>query len=598
METEAKTCQNCKNQFVIEPADFDFYKKMAVPPPTFCFDCRVQRRMAFRNERALYKRKCDFPGHTEEMLSIFAPDSSQKRVYDHAAWWGDGWDPRDYGREIDWTRPFLTQVKELWQEVPDVALMNINPTNSEYCNITEGNKNCYLVFGGDFNEDTVYSTYIFRSNLCSDTYWVQNSELCYELVDCSACNRLSYSRYCDGCYDGAFLFNCRNSHHCVASANLSNASYCIFNVQYSKEEYFERLKDLKLDTTEGVAKMKKEFAAHILKFPRRFAKITHSTGSTGDNLENCKNCVHCFDVFEGAEDCRNIFLNYSKVKDSADTDRTGLGAELCYDCSTVYPGSKVMFSRFTFASHDIQYSYNSHNSAYLFGCVGLRDKQYCILNKQYAKEEYEELVPKIIEHMNSMPYKDRSRQTYAYGEFFPIELSPFAYNETLAMEMFPLTEEKAIAKGFYWREMKDKGNKATLVSDRAPASSQDISEDLAGEILECAHEKTGGGQCNERCTKVFKLIPAELQLYKRIGVPLPTLCPSCRHFSRIKQRNPMVLYQRTCDCAGVASENKLYSNLALHGHGDSVCTVKFDTTYAPERAEIVYCEECYQAETA
>jgi len=25
--------------------------------------------------------------------------------------------------------------------------------------------------------------------------------------------------------------------------------------------------------------------------------------------------------------------------------------------------------------------------------------KYCILNKQYSKEEYEELVPKIIEHM-------------------------------------------------------------------------------------------------------------------------------------------------------------------------------------------------------
>ena len=29
----------------------------------------------------------------------------------------------------------------------------------------------------------------------------------------------------------------------------------------------------------------------------------------------------------------------------------------------------------------------------------LRNKSYCILNKQYTKEEYEELVPKIIEHM-------------------------------------------------------------------------------------------------------------------------------------------------------------------------------------------------------
>ena len=35
-----------------------------------------------------------------------------------------------------------------------------------------------------------------------------------------------------------------------------------------------------------------------------------------------------------------------------------------------------------------------------FACSGLVEKQYCILNKQYTREEYESLVPKIIEHMN------------------------------------------------------------------------------------------------------------------------------------------------------------------------------------------------------
>jgi hypothetical protein len=39
------------------------------------------------------------------------------------------------------------------------------------------------------------------------------------------------------------------------------------------------------------------------------------------------------------------------------------------------------------------------NSSNLFGCIGLRGKEYCILNKQYTKEEYEALVPKIIEKM-------------------------------------------------------------------------------------------------------------------------------------------------------------------------------------------------------
>jgi hypothetical protein len=75
MNAETKNCQSCKQPFIIEPEDFNFYVKIDVPPPTFCPDCRLQRRMAFRNERTLYKRKCDAPGHDEEMLSLFSSDN-------------------------------------------------------------------------------------------------------------------------------------------------------------------------------------------------------------------------------------------------------------------------------------------------------------------------------------------------------------------------------------------------------------------------------------------------------------------------------------------------------------------------------------------
>ena len=63
------------------------------------------------------------------------------------------------------------------------------------------------------------------------------------------------------------------------------------------------------------------------------------------------------------------------------------------------------------------------------------NSQYCILNKQYTKEEYEELLPKIIEHMKS---------TDEWGKFFPTEDSPFAYNETVASEFYPITKDEVL----------------------------------------------------------------------------------------------------------------------------------------------------------
>ncbi|HRI36281.1 MAG TPA: hypothetical protein PK765_04380 [bacterium] len=67
----------------------------------------------------------------------------------------------------------------------------------------------------------------------------------------------------------------------------------------------------------------------------------------------------------------------------------------------------------------------------------MNDKSYCILNKQYTEEEYNTLVPKIIAHM---------RETGEWGEFFSPNLSPFGYNETVAMEYFPLTKEQALSQ--------------------------------------------------------------------------------------------------------------------------------------------------------
>jgi len=590
MQQEIRQCQNCKNQFVIEPDDFAFYEKIKVPPPTWCFDCRLIRRMVFRNERTLYKRKCDASGHSEEIISLFSPDNPQK-VYDHKAWWGDSWDGMTSGRDYDFQKPFFSQLQTLWREVPDIAILNINPVNSDYCSITEGNKNCYLVIGGDFNENTNYSAFVFNCKECADCYWDTKCEWNYETIDCINCARLQYSRYCEECYNSSFLFNCKNCHDCFGCVNLFNKAYCIFNVQYSKEKYQQRLKELNIGSYKAVQSFRKEFTEHIKKYPRKFARILRAVNSIGDNLEETKNCYKVFDVFGGAEDCKYLWLAYSNVKNCVDCDHFGLKSELAYEVSTIYPGSKSMFSRFIFSCQNVQYSYNCHNSSNLFGCVGLRNKQYCILNKQYTKEEYEALVPKIIEHMNRVPYKDHGGRIYKYGEFFPAEISPFSYNETVAQELMPLNPVKAYQQGVKWKNATEKKYVPTLQSSELPDNILEVKDSITSEIISCEHH----GECSHQCATAFKIIPSELQFYRAMDVPLPHLCPNCRHYERLAQRNPLKLWQRNCQCAGKTSENKIYQNTAKHkDHSeDQPCPNQFQTSYAPDRPEIVYCEECY-----
>ncbi len=116
---QAKTCQNCKKDFTIEVEDFNFYEKIKVPPPTFCPECRLKRRLNWQGYRILYKRKCDFTG--DMLISTHHPDSPHK-VYRQDIWWGDQWDPKTYGRDVDFSRPFLEQFKELMRQVPLPAL--------------------------------------------------------------------------------------------------------------------------------------------------------------------------------------------------------------------------------------------------------------------------------------------------------------------------------------------------------------------------------------------------------------------------------------------------------------------------------------------
>lgn len=579
MDSEKRNCQNCKKEFTIESEDFDFYKNINVPAPTWCSKCRLMRRIMSRNQSALYKRQCDYC--KKDVISTYSPEQKLS-TYCLNCYWSDKWDPLSYGREYDFEKPLFTQLNQLFREVPRSAVNNRNAINSDYCEDSTDVKNCYLLFGGFIAEDSAYSYRLVASKNAYNSSFIYKSDHTHDCADCNGVYQLSHSRYVDESLDSAFLYDCKGCTDCFGGINLRNKKYYFFNKPYSKNDYKRERAKWDLGSYKRTIEAQEKFYELYRKTPRRYAMMNHAVNAVGDNIMHAKNVYECFALRDGVENCKYMFFGGLGVRDSYDSFAGGTKSELLYEVCGALNSQRVFFSSVTHNSHDIAYSYKSYDSSYLFGCSGMRSKKYCILNRQYSKHEYETLLPKIIEQARSVPYVDKMGRKYYYGEFFVPELFPFAYNESWAYEYFPKTENEVRESGFNWYKSSHKDYIVTIHAEDLPDHIKDVPETITKEIVGCLHAKS----CNENCIGAFRVTSQELKFYKAMNVALPRLCQNCRHLQQLHRwNNELQLWDSQCGCA----ENK-------HSHGASTCTNKFKTTFSPTSKQVVYCEECYQQE--
>ncbi len=585
MNQETRRCQNCKQDFIIEPDDFSFYKKIDVPSPTRCPKCRMQRRMLWRNEWMLHKRKSDLSG--EEIISQH-PSGTSFPVYGVREFYlREKWKPPVL--EYDPGRSFLEQFRELQLRTPRRGLLTDLQSlenGSEYQNASSRNKNCYLVFASGDDEDCYYGNDVDRCKTTVDSLWVRETEYAYECVDVLNSNHVFFSQELAECVRSWFLFDCRNCMDCFGCVGLRNKSYCLWNKQLSREKYIEETGKLLQNLTRTKID---EFSARLeqlrTEFPHKFAHIDAQSASTctGDYIFRSDKVRSGFTVHNS----QNVRYSGKLIgcKECWDVNDWGDPMELCYESITVGKGAyRVFFSSDCWPEcRELQYCDSCANSHHCFGCIGLKDASYCVLNKSYSQEQYKKLTERIIEDM---------KQRGEYGEFLPSAFSPFPYNETIAQDHFPLTKEEVLGKGLYWREQETRDYKFTKRTEEIPDHIADTNDSIVDEIIACAHN----GGCNEECMTAFKITREELRFYRQFDIPPPHFCFNCRRARRFNQRNPLKLWHRKCHCGGAVSENGTYKNKTAHPHGDKPCPNEFETSYAPERKEIVYCEECYQAE--
>ena len=141
-------------------------------------------------------------------------------------------------------------------------------------------------------------------------------------------------------------------------------------------------------------------------------------------------------------------------------------------------------------------------------------------------------------------------------------MSPFGYNETKANDLYPLSKQEVLRRGWSWCDYEPPlpPEVKSIPAHRLPDTIKDVPDDILNWAILC-----------EVHNKPFKIVPQELKFYRTKGLPIPHRSPAQRHKDRVALLNPRQIHDRAC----------------------ASCKKPIRTTYAPGRPEKVVCEACY-----
>lgn len=588
---ERRTCHWTGEQFPIFQGDVDMLAKLSpmiggkkydLPLPTLSPHARRQRRFMFRNERTLYKRKCDLTG--QNIVSSYS-DKAPFPVYSYDARRSDKRDGLDYGKDIDPSKSVFQQIKELRDTVPQITLYTVQNENSEYSNFSGWNKNCYLSYSLVYSDTAFYSYRTIKDEYAFDSFNVIGSNNIYEASDT---HNSSLIFNADKIFDAA---------QCYFSLDMMNVQGSLFSTNKRSGIWVDN-KQVDYNTFKTtLASMRKQMKSWrwYQELLHRFEGVKQNAykknleleqieNSIGNYIYNAKNMFFGFYVSDIEEGRYSSMTRDMKTIMDVDYDDE---SEKSYECISTNTSNHQWFCVGVRNSHYSFYSMNCDTCSHIFACVGLKHKEYCIFNKQYSKEEWEQKVGELIERMKKPLLLNPllkgegdisfERERIERGEFFAPSLSPFPYNDTIAQEYYPLEQKQAQDLGCSWRDYMFEINIPegikTLSAEELPDDIDDGDEHIYQQAIIC----TQSG-------RPFRIMPPELAFYKKHWLALPRFHPDVRHQHRIQQGPGRKLCVRKCDKCGVEMLS-VYKNSKLQS-----------TSWKQNKQQKVYCEDCYKRE--
>ncbi len=477
---------------------------------------RFQYLGAFWPQWNLHKRNCDKTG--KPIISIFRPDCR------YPVWHRDEWIKYNSppSQDFDFSRSFFEQVAELFPKCPIPHIFQSNNQNCEYTDDWYHSKNCYLCHSGQNNEDCRYCYGCDSIKNVHGGVFSFKSEFCYDIINCSSCYKSRFLLNCKNVTDSAFLYDCRDCSDCLFCFNLRHKKYCFGNQQLSKEEFEEKKKEWSFSSYKNYEKAKLYFARMMVKKAwHRAIQIDLCENSSGNFIHHCKDCENCY-MLSYHEACANTTFCGPNAKFILDSIGT-VGSELSFMCSLPVYCYNTIFCFSVDNCKFVEYSAYLQNCEYCFGCCGLFRKKYCIFNKQYSKEEYEKLVPRIREHMGKFPstFGRGIRGEDEWGQFFPQSMAPNPYNESFSGYHFPLNSESS--QEFWQAGPLERINMKTAEINELPDSLESLTDEKEEWLITQVF-------WDDKYQRPFQIQKDEIKFIKIMNAPLP----HCYYINRIQ----------------------------------------------------------------
>ena len=418
----------------------------------------------------------------------------------------------DHGLDYDFGISFFDNFQSLLRNVPFSALYNYSGAeNSNFAFSVLNSKNCYLSFTVISDcENIAYSFAVkeWCTNVFNSIQVSNHSENIYESNSIIKSYQIFYSKFVENSSDIWFSSNMLWCRECIFSDGLENQSYCIENVPYSEEEYFQKKKEILKDVSKHTS-----WYRQVNGIGKNLWSVDIQNGNFVLRSEDVKDGMYCFNL----KHAKNTFVVGSPklneyMYDAFEAWAHGnshfywalnawVSSENLYNSEGIVTGYNIFYSRFL------------ENCNYCLWCIWLRNQEYCILNKQYTKEDWFATVDRIFSRME---------EDNLLGDFFPWYVNPFYFNDTIGDIVGDFDKHEIEEAGYLWRDEKirvDIPEWSDIISTEELKDNQWYSADwswrINPEVLKKVIEDNNGNY--------YRIVQMEYDFLVKHNLPLPEI---------------------------------------------------------------------------